>query len=173
MPITQDRMIAVIREAFKLKLYAEGLKDDVNNAILGFQGGPAETLIDLIQGAMIFRQLPSTENLMIEARHYQMNSKKNIKMKERARRKRRGEGKEEYNTGPTALVKNPLETEALDKILADYAAFNRGEWGDPTEGLEIAKPGQKDREKPEGPKASGGKDPKDEKDILSGMFGKP
>lgn len=149
MPITQDRMIAVVREAFAMKVYAEGLRDDISNALRTSRDSDPNMTIAMIEGAILLRKEPDVSSIMLEARHYQVNSRKNEKSKERARLLRRTAGQREAPTAPKSLISSFVEPDVMKGLQEEYERFNKGE--------------------KKGPKAEGGKDPLDEKDILSGL----
>lgn len=125
MPISQDRMLAVIKEGLRLRRYAESLRDEISGALRNARNGAdAGMTLILIEGALAVNQLPNSDSILIEARHYQINARANSKRKEWARKKRREKGLSETNTAPSNLVK-PEDPDELD-ILSNYQDFNKG-----------------------------------------------
>lgn len=135
MPITQDRMLSILTEGLRIRRESEALREEITSALRNARTGSDPTMaLALIEGALALHPMPAADNLLVEARHYQVSRKRNEKNKEHMRNRRAtGSGGNSpaptlaHSTAPSSLIR-PLEDQPIsDELLAEFEAWNKGE----------------------------------------------
>lgn len=133
MPITQERMLSILTEGLRIRRESEALREEITSALRNARTGSDPTMaLALIEGALAMHPMPAADNLLVEARHYQVSRKRNEKNKEHMRAKRAGQpnwspSDVKPTTAPSSLIR-PLEDQPIsDQLLAEFEAWNKGE----------------------------------------------
>lgn len=117
MPITQDRMLTLIKEGEKLLSEYKSLRLQCENLISEVRAGrPPSDALSILETFLLLNPPVQPLHLHLEARHFGKESGTNRKRAEQERRKREAKGLPKKNTGPTSLL-SPLTAEETENEL--------------------------------------------------------
>lgn len=122
MPISQDRMLALIREATSITNHASGLREEVEAVLQRVRKGmPSSEGWAILETYLMMHPSPQPVQLLLEARHFQLNSRRNVRKRERERRRRLEAGLSLNPTAPAALAQlSPDDDEAIRQLFDQW-----------------------------------------------------